>query len=87
MNQNHLNIINKLDEIGYDSRYKDTIALVFESNKGEWVKWTWSHYYKEVLNFARALIHLGIPAYSTINIVGNNSPYWLVAYLGKLLLD
>jgi long-chain-fatty-acid--CoA ligase ACSBG len=56
-------------------------ALFFE-RKGEWQSWTWNHYYKEVINFAKALINLGIEPYKTVNILGFNSPEWFSAFLG-----
>jgi long-chain-fatty-acid--CoA ligase ACSBG len=56
-------------------------ALFFERN-GVWQSWTWNHYYKEVINFAKALINLGIEPFKTVNILGFNSPEWFSAFLG-----
>lgn len=58
-------------------------ALFVERN-GQWISWTWNHYYKEATNFARALIYLGVEPYRTVNILGANSPEWVAAYFGGI---
>ena len=42
-------------------------ALFVERN-GIWQSWTWNHYHKEVIHFAKALINIGIDPYKTVNI-------------------
>jgi long-chain-fatty-acid--CoA ligase ACSBG len=49
------------------------------------VTWNYNKYFEENCIFARALITLHIPCYSTINIIGFNSPYWAIAFHGAIL--
>jgi long-chain-fatty-acid--CoA ligase ACSBG len=56
-------------------------ALFFERG-GQWHSWTWNHYHKEVINFAKALINIGVEPYRTVNILAFNSPEWFVSFLG-----
>ena len=55
---------------------------LFVERKGQWTSWTWNHYYKEVTNFAKALINIGVEPYRTVNILGFNSPEWFAAFMG-----
>jgi long-chain-fatty-acid--CoA ligase ACSBG len=68
----------------FERRVKDTPkeeALFIERN-GQWTSWTWNHYHKEVVAFAKALINIGIEPYKTVNILGFNSPEWFTAFMG-----
>jgi long-chain-fatty-acid--CoA ligase ACSBG len=56
-------------------------ALYFERG-GQWQSWTWNHYHKEVINFAKALINIGVEPYKTVNILACNSPEWFVSFIG-----
>ncbi len=58
-------------------------ALCFERD-GQWTSWTWNHYHKETVAFAKALINIGIEPYKTVNILGYNSPEWFTAFMGGL---
>lgn len=51
----------------------------------KWVTWTYKQYYDHSCTFAKALIALGIPDYSPINIIGFNSVEWAVAFTGSIL--
>ena len=57
---------------------------LFVERGGNWISWTWNHYQKEVIAFAKALINLGIEPYKTVNILGFNSPEWFAAYFGSI---
>jgi long-chain-fatty-acid--CoA ligase ACSBG len=57
---------------------------LFIERDGHWISWTWNHYHKEVRNFAKALINIGIEPYKTVNILGYNSPEWYAAFLGGM---
>jgi long-chain-fatty-acid--CoA ligase ACSBG len=57
---------------------------MFIERGGKWISWTWNHYQKEVMGFAKALINLGIESYKTVNILGFNAPEWLAAYMGAI---
>lgn len=58
-------------------------AFFFERS-GQWQSWTWNHYHKEVLNFAKALINIGIEPYKCVNILGFNSPEWFTAFIAGM---
>jgi long-chain-fatty-acid--CoA ligase ACSBG len=58
-------------------------ALFFERNN-TWASWTWNHYNKEVMFFAKALINVGVDPYKSVNILGHNSPEWLAAFIGGM---
>ena len=56
---------------------------LFVEKDGAWISWTWNHFHKEVLYFAKALINIGIKSYETVNILAFNSPEWYAAFIGK----
>jgi long-chain-fatty-acid--CoA ligase ACSBG len=58
-------------------------ALRIKRNNN-WVEWTWKQYYDEVLQFGRALIHVGLQPRQCISILGFNSPEWFIADLGAI---
>lgn len=58
-------------------------ALFYEKD-GAWQSWTWNHYNKEVMFFAKALINVGVEPYRTVNILGHNSPQWFTAFIGGM---
>lgn len=66
-------------------KYADHNALNFEVSPNKWVTWTYRKYYDECCIFAKALISLDISAYSTLNVIGFNSPQWAVAFSGSIL--
>lgn len=51
----------------------------------QWRTWSWQQYYDECTAFAKALIHLQISSFKTVNIIGFNSPEWLIANNGAIL--
>lgn len=50
-----------------------------------WRTWSWQQYYDECTAFAKTLIHLKVASFSTVNIIGFNSPEWLIANNGAIL--
>lgn len=58
-------------------------ALFFEK-KGKWQSWTWNHYHKEVISFAKALINIGVEPYKAVNILGWNGPEWFTSFIGGM---
>lgn len=64
-------------------KYPNHPALKVERN-GCWQSLTYQQYYDEVMRCARAFIALGMEPYQTINIIGFNSPEWLIANLGAV---
>ena len=54
---------------------------------GKWVHWTYTEYYNESMNFARAMVAIGIPKRRATNIIGFNSPEWVIAFVGATFAD
>jgi len=50
----------------------------------EWTFWTWDSYYNDCMRFAKTLIHLGADKFKIVNILGFNSPEWLIANCGAM---
>lgn len=50
----------------------------------KWTEWTWKEYYDDVMKFAKALIKLDFKAHKCINIIGFNSPEWVIANMGGI---
>jgi len=51
----------------------------------EWTCWTYSEYLADCNKFAQALIHLNVDVFKIINIIGFNSPEWLIANTGAIM--
>ena len=51
---------------------------------GRWFKMTWQELYNNVQHCARALINNGVKPYDVVNIIGSNSPQWIIANLGAI---
>lgn len=51
----------------------------------EWKTWTWSEYYADCMRFAKSLVHLNVDMFKITNIIGFNSPEWLIANNGSIL--
>lgn len=50
----------------------------------QWKFWTYRQYYDDCTNFAKTLIFLNVSKYKIINIIGFNSPEWLIANIGGM---
>ena len=57
---------------------------LFQERGGKWVSWTWTQFYNETVNFAKALIALNIPNYKAVNILASNAPEWLFSFIGAI---
>ena len=58
----------------------------FKSNKdAPWKYWTWKQYYDDCDKFAKTLIHLNVESFGIVNIIGFNSPEWLIANNGAMM--
>lgn len=44
--------------------------------------WTWNQYWKESEAFAKSLQALGISERKSVNIMGHNSPEWVISFIG-----
>ena len=54
---------------------------------GKVLTWTWSQYYRESLNFAKAMHKLQITERSAVAIMGFNSPEWAISFIGSLFYN
>lgn len=57
---------------------------LFIERKGIVFKWSWNQYFRDVMCFAKAMMALGITERSSINIMGHNSPEWVISFLGSI---
>jgi len=62
---------------------KDNKAMYVERD-GQWINFTWNQFHKYAVNFAKAVISIGVEAYQTVNILGFNSPEWFFAFIGGM---
>ncbi|KAJ0409442.1 hypothetical protein P43SY_002332 [Pythium insidiosum] len=51
---------------------------------GEWQSLTFQQYYDKCAQFAKALVHLGMPRFAAVSIIGFNSPEWAITELGTI---
>mmetsp|Transcript_16952 Transcript_16952/g.12122 ORF Transcript_16952/g.12122 Transcript_16952/m.12122 type:complete len:673 (-) Transcript_16952:161-2179(-) len=51
----------------------------------DWQVWTWNDFYRDARAFAKTLIHLGAQPYQIVNILGFNSPEWMLSLIGSIL--
>ncbi|XP_022106197.1 long-chain-fatty-acid--CoA ligase ACSBG2-like isoform X2 [Acanthaster planci] len=63
--------------------YPNCIALAIKRN-GEWVKWNYAEYYKDVRRAAKSFLKLGLERYHGVGIIGFNSPEWFISDLGAM---
>eukprot|EP00004_Rigifila_ramosa_P017001 TRINITY_DN408_c0_g1_i1.p1 TRINITY_DN408_c0_g1~~TRINITY_DN408_c0_g1_i1.p1 ORF type:complete len:702 (+),score=155.52 TRINITY_DN408_c0_g1_i1:181-2106(+) len=57
-------------------------ALALEAADGR--TWTWGEYYRDSLQAARALVALGLQPGESVNIIGFNSPEWVIMNIGAI---
>jgi long-chain-fatty-acid--CoA ligase ACSBG len=62
----------------------DQEQALFVERKGKWISWTWHQYRKDAMNFAKALINIGVRAYECVNILSFNSPEWFITFIGGM---
>eukprot|EP00455_Lapot_gusevi_P047118 TRINITY_DN6321_c0_g1_i4.p1 TRINITY_DN6321_c0_g1~~TRINITY_DN6321_c0_g1_i4.p1 ORF type:complete len:709 (+),score=240.31 TRINITY_DN6321_c0_g1_i4:98-2224(+) len=63
----------------------NAIALKVERGPNmEWQSWTFSEYLAQVQQAARALIHLGMQHFQSVNIIGFNSPEWVIGNMAAI---
>lgn len=58
---------------------------LFVKRCDKWKSWTWSEYYSDCQRFAKSLMHLMVDRFKIVNIIGFNSPEWLIANNGAIL--
>lgn len=51
----------------------------------DWKFWTWNEYYRDSKSFAKTLIHLDVQPHHIINVLGFNSPEWILSVTGSML--
>jgi long-chain-fatty-acid--CoA ligase ACSBG len=61
----------------------DKVALNVK-REGQWKSWTWKQYFADVLQFGRALMHIGLQPHQCISILGFNCPEWFIANNGVI---
>jgi long-subunit acyl-CoA synthetase (AMP-forming) len=51
----------------------------------DWKIWTWKEYYADSMAFAKSLVASGVPLFHVVNMIGFNSPEWVIANMGSIL--
>jgi len=51
----------------------------------EWKTWTWDQYWHDCMSFGKTLLHLNVGAFKVVNVIGFNSPEWLIANTGAMM--
>ena len=60
---------------------KDAMAMHVTRN-GKHLTWTFGEYYRDIRCFASAILELGIKERGCINVIGFNSPEWVISFMG-----
>ena len=64
--------------------YEHTFVQGGNAATTPWSVYTWGEYYDLIVDFAKSLIHLDFQPHRAINIIGFNSPEWLIANTGAI---
>ena len=75
----------KLKRNGTDPAYKANSGYFVREN-GSWIPTTYGEYYKQTLQVAQALIHLGIEVDGKICILAFNRPEWVIADMAAMMI-
>jgi len=51
---------------------------------GKEYSWTWEEYYNDSISFAKSLQYLGVDERKSVNIMGFNSPEWVISLFGSI---
>lgn len=71
--------------------FKRTVQLrgdkpaFYIERQGKVLSWTWNQYWRDAEAFAKALHSLGVNERKSINVMGHNSPEWVIAFVGGQL--
>jgi len=60
---------------------------LFVEREGKRIIWNWDAYFRETVNFAKALLKLKVKERSTVAIMGFNSPEFVFSFIGSLLYN
>jgi long-subunit acyl-CoA synthetase (AMP-forming) len=60
---------------------------MFVERNGKVLQWTWGEYFKESMNFAKALAKYNIAERSGVSIMGFNAPEWAIAFQGSVMYN
>merc|ERR1719244_2354767 len=66
------------------SRVPDRTALAVKRN-GDWVKWTFDEYLRDVKLVAKAFIKLGLEPHHGVGISGHNAPEWHISNIASIV--
>ena len=69
----------------FEDRVKKSADLIaFQYVKDNKLRtWTFAEYYRDCTYFAAALLELNIKERGCINVVGFNSPEWIISFIGR----
>lgn len=72
------------DMITKVAKYRGSNPALRVMRNGKELIWSWSRFHLESMQFAKALMQLGIPQRRSVNIMGFNSPEWAIACFGSI---
>ena len=52
--------------------------------QGEWTKWTYDEYLRDVRLVARAYINIGLHRHHSVVVLGANSPEWVIGNMAAI---
>ncbi|TMW67770.1 hypothetical protein Poli38472_007442 [Pythium oligandrum] len=70
--------------------FQGTVARLGSANalhvkrNGEWQTLTWQQYYDQCSQFGKSLLHLNVPRFGGVSIIGFNSPEWSISAVGAM---
>jgi long-chain-fatty-acid--CoA ligase ACSBG len=62
----------------------DHKPALYVDRKGRILSWSWYEYQRDVSAFSKAMHVLGINERKSVNIMGHNSPEWVIAFMGSI---
>lgn len=74
-----LQVLNKTVE-----KHGGKVAMAVKRNN-VWQEWTWKDYYNDCRLFSKSLIHLKCDKFTIVNILGFNSPEWIISNVGATM--
>jgi long-subunit acyl-CoA synthetase (AMP-forming) len=61
---------------------KDSTSVCASSVTPQWQYWTLGEYWDLCLTFGKSMLALGLQPFAVVNILGFNSPEWLIGKIG-----
>ena len=73
-----------IDEFRRSAKIYANRSAISVKRNGKWQATNYADYYNLSVKFAASMIAYKFPQYTSINIIGFNSPEWAIAFFGGL---